>query len=99
MTCKGVACKATGDTLVTADASQVSPRDFAQSLGLRILTPEQKAAEWRATCERYADAIERGNEWVVPPPCLRDAQAIVEERRADRDNERAIRFLMNRRVA
>jgi hypothetical protein len=67
-------------TLITADARKVSPRDFAKSLGLRILTKEEKAAEWRAMCERFADLIEAGGEWGVPPPYLRDAMKIVEER-------------------
>lgn len=84
------------DWQVTADASKVSPHDFARSLGIRIRTPEEKAAEWRAKCERYADMIEDGGEYAVPPPCLRDARAIVEERRADAANERALRFLVNK---
>jgi hypothetical protein len=54
--------------------------EFARSLGLNIRTPEQKAAEWRAECERFADYIEAGKEWAVPPPYLWDARRIVEER-------------------
>lgn len=69
--------------LITADARTTSPADFARSLGLRIRTPEQKAAEWRATCERYATSIENGFEALVPPPCLADARAIVAERAAN----------------
>lgn len=75
------------DRLILADAATVHPHDFARSLGLRIRTPEQKAAEWRQMCERYADAIENGFEALVPPPCLRDALAIVAERRAARAAE------------
>lgn len=70
------------DFLATAEASKVSGVDFARSLGLRIQTPEQKAADWQANCERYADAVERCNEALVPPPYLRDARRIVAERAA-----------------
>lgn len=66
--------------LLTADASRTSGADFARSLGLRIRTKEQKAADWRADCERYADMIENGNEWGVPPPYLADARRIAEQR-------------------
>jgi hypothetical protein len=77
----------TRDFLITAPANKVSGADFARSLGLNIRTKEQKAAEWQADCERYADMIERGGEWAVPPPCLWDARRIVQERakRADLD--------------
>ena len=67
--------------LVTADARKVSGADFfAAVTGRPMLTKEQREAAWRADCERYADMIENGSEWVVPPPYLRHAKAIVEER-------------------
>ena len=45
---------------VIADASKVSPADFARSLGMRVRTPEQKQAEWDAGVERYVQLILRG---------------------------------------
>jgi hypothetical protein len=42
---------------VIADASQVSPQDFARALGLNIRTPEQKLAEWNAGVDRYVELI------------------------------------------
>jgi hypothetical protein len=47
---------------IIADASQVSPQDFARSLGLRIRTPEQKLAEWNAGVDRYVELILSGAE-------------------------------------
>lgn len=48
-------------------------------------TKADREAEWRKECERFADMIEAGNEWAVPPPCRRDARAIVAERAAERE--------------
>jgi hypothetical protein len=47
---------------ICADASQVSPQDFARSFGLNIRTPEQKLAEWNAGVERYVELILSGCE-------------------------------------
>ena len=65
----------TRDRIIAADASQVSGADFARSLGIRVRTPAEREAEWRAEIEKFADMIERGNEWAVPCPCLADARA------------------------
>jgi hypothetical protein len=45
---------------IIADASQVSPQDFARALGLNIRTPEQKLAEWNAGVQRYVELILSG---------------------------------------
>jgi hypothetical protein len=45
---------------IIADASQVSPQDFARALGLNIRTPEQKLAEWNAGVLRYVELILSG---------------------------------------
>jgi hypothetical protein len=59
----------------------VSDREFfTRAFGHPPRTKAQIAAEWRAKCERYATSIENGFEALVPPPCLRDARKIVEER-------------------
>jgi hypothetical protein len=49
-------------TDIIADATQVSPQDFARSLGLNIRTPEEKLAEWNAGVERYMELILSGVE-------------------------------------
>ena len=53
---------------------------FTRVFGHPPRTPEQKAAEWRADCERYADWIETGDDWAVPPPMLAEARRIAAER-------------------
>lgn len=57
---------------------------FERAFGRPPLTRQQREDEWRASIERYADMIEAGGEWAVPPPCLADARALVAER-ADLD--------------
>jgi hypothetical protein len=67
--------------LITADARKVSGAEFFSAVtGRELRTKEQRAAEWQADCQRYADMIEAGNEWAVPCPCLADARRIVAER-------------------
>lgn len=68
------------DKLITADASKVSGAAFARSLGLNIRTKAEREAEWRADCERYANFIETGDDWAVPPPYLAAARKIAAER-------------------
>jgi hypothetical protein len=70
-----------GGGAIIANASKITPHDFARSIGIQIRTNEQKAADWQAEIEKYADAIEAGLEVLVPPPCLADARRIVEGRR------------------
>lgn len=60
---------------------EVSGREFyTRVFGHPPRTREQIEAEWNADCNRYADMIEDGGEWAVPPPCLADARRIVAER-------------------
>ena len=53
---------------------------FTAIFGRPPRTKAGREADWRADCERYADMIENGAEWGVPPPYLYDARKIVEER-------------------
>jgi hypothetical protein len=73
------------DRLITADASRVSRADFFQVVtGRPLRTKEQKLAQWQADIERYADMIERGSEYAVPPPCIHDARLLVAGRKRAR---------------
>lgn len=81
-----------GDYVIAVPARDMTGAEFARSLGLNIRTPEQKAAEWRAECERFADYIEAGKDGAVPPPYLWDARRIVEERALSRKVEAELRF-------
>lgn len=72
------------DRLITADADETSGADFARSLGLNIRTKAERLAEWQQKIERYADLIEAGGGWSIPPPCLDAARALVAGRRRAR---------------
>lgn len=81
------------DRIITADATKVSPAEFfAAVTGRPLLTKGQREAEWRAKCGRAADAIENGLEALVPPPLLRDARQIVEQRALTRKVESELSF-------
>lgn len=69
------------DRLTIANASKVSGAEFYTAVtGRQLRTKQQREAEWLADCERYADMIERGGGWAVPPPCREAARRIVAER-------------------
>jgi hypothetical protein len=60
---------------------EVSDREFYTRLfGHPPRTKAEREAEWNAECERFADWIETGDDWAVPPPCLADARRIAAER-------------------
>jgi hypothetical protein len=63
------------------NVEEVSDREFyTRIFGRPPRTKEQREAEWQAACERYADWIETGDDWAVPPPYLHDARRIAAER-------------------
>lgn len=71
----------TARIITNEGVEEVSDREFyTRAFGHPPRTKEQIAAEWRAKCEKAADAIENGLEGLVSPPLLRDARRIVEER-------------------
>jgi hypothetical protein len=71
----------TARIITNEGTEEVSDREFfTRAFGHPPRTKEQIEAEWRERCERYATSIENGFEALVPPPCLRDARKIVEER-------------------
>lgn len=72
------------DRIITADADKVSGAEFARSVGLRIRTKDERLAEWQEKIERYADMIEAGGGWSIPPPCLDAARALVAGRQRAR---------------
>jgi hypothetical protein len=60
---------------------EVSGREFyTRAFGHAPHTRAEREAEYRAELERYADMIEAGSDWGIPPPCLADARRIVAER-------------------
>lgn len=87
----------TARIITNEGVKELSDREFyARIFGHPPRTKEQKAAQWQARCEKYADMIERGGEWAVPPPCLRDARRIVQERAEQQLTETASDPLLKR---
>jgi hypothetical protein len=69
---------------IIADASKVSPQDFARGLGLRIRTPEQKLAEWNAQVQWYIDRILNGCEFSpYGNPAVGEAMRLIALREGD----------------
>jgi hypothetical protein len=57
---------------------------YERAFGHAPRTKAERLREWQADIERYADMIETGNEWGVPPPCLHDARLLVAGRKRAR---------------
>ena len=67
----------------------VSDAEFYQRVfGHAPRTKQERLAEWQASIERYADYLEAGEDWAVPPPCLFAARLLVAGRMRARKTER-----------
>lgn len=71
---------ATGDRLIVADASKVTPLQFLDALGLS--SPEQRAANLASLREQCINAIERGDTYGWPPLMVADCRKIMAENRS-----------------
>jgi hypothetical protein len=64
---------------------EVSDREFfARVFGRAPRTRTEREAEWNADCERYADMIEAGGSWAVPPPYLSECHRLIALREKSR---------------